>query len=161
MSNSLSFQGLPYQTPDQRSPETRLTNPTKFEYNNPPDFLELRKKAEDEGALREERERELRMLQEERQKWLQEEEELKIKQMDTKKKNEEEKQRRILQQREWEEQRMREQEEMERARQEELRRNKGNKMNGFRSIDPVKKIENEIRVGKAKALYSFQAQSPS
>lgn len=136
-----------------------------FEYNNPPDLLELRKKAEAEGALREDRERELRMLQEERRKWLQEEEDIQAKKEaarreasrreEEKRRADELKQNQLLEAKRFENRRIEEQKESERQRAMELQKLKETQGNGFRTIESLATTKTE-----AKALYSFNAQSP-
>ncbi|XP_065063031.1 sorbin and SH3 domain-containing protein 1-like isoform X4 [Rhopilema esculentum] len=153
--------GMPYQAPDQRSPDTRFTNPAKFEYNNPPDFLELRKKAEAEGALREERERELRMLQEERRKWLEEEEKLKAMSYDARKKAEEE--RREQARLRDEQMRIQREKEIQLQREREMQRALEIEENNRRKMEAMvqqNNAKNEI-LGEAKAIYTFRSQSPA
>jgi len=88
---STTIEGLPYQTTNRRSIDDMLESSAKFEYSNPPDFLELRKQAEVDGALREDREREMKMVHDEKLKWLKNEEDLNIKREVPMKKAEEEK----------------------------------------------------------------------
>ena len=88
---SFDSKGLPYQTTNRRSIDDMLESSAKFEYSNPPDFLELRKQAEVDGALREDREREMKMVHDEKLKWLKNEEDLNLKREVPMKKAEEEK----------------------------------------------------------------------
>lgn len=163
-----SSSGLPYQKVDRQQEGQKPHDPVKFEYNNPPDFLDLRRKAEAEGTLREERERELRMLQEARKKWLDEDEEMRksnSKQLNSREKLEAEKRMKFHA----EEQRRIHEEEIHRQQQEEERR-RNYEMQILKEEERRRQEEAELAsrqatdvafIGRARALYSFQPQSPA
>ena len=116
--------------------------------------MELRRKAEADGALRDDRERELKMIQEERRKWLKEEEELKSKREAARKHSEEMKQRQKL-------------EEAMRIEQQQVLEQRELEKQGTLGVQMIEKSDHgfgTIQSGttflKGTALYSFTAQSP-
>ena len=128
-----------------------LKSSAKFEYSNPPDFLELRKQAEADGALRDDREREMKMVRDEKLKWLKNEEDLNVKREAAKIKAEEEKKMTQL--------------ESKLIEQKHSSENRGSvdkgsleAMEGEKNKHGLKTVNSQEM--KGLALYSFNSQSP-